>query len=132
METVAITGGGIHDDAELHHKLTLEVITVEGKKFVAIASKEYRCKLFLKNNAKMVNHMIALRNVATELRMKALAAQDDPNAEEVGAGPLPKRSKKQMIDEIDNIVPISVTTNDDKHHAVNVLSAWNDKQNYKT
>ena len=120
---MVIRGGGIPIDAAVTASLVLFTETVEEKEFVELEMK-YRCKLFLRDKERMVKHIVNLRNAATEGKMGGLSSLDDANADAAIQQPMPKRPKKQLVDEIDRILTVHVKTAAGNEADVNVLSSW--------
>ena len=123
---MVIRGGGIPIDSAVSASLVLLTETVEEVDFVELELK-YRCKQFLRDKEKMLKHIVNLRNAMTEDKMRGLSSLDDANADVAIQQPMPKRPKKQLVDEIDRILTVDVKTSEGKEAEVKVLSSW-----YKT
>lgn len=119
---VVIRGGGIAPDAAVETAWFPDTETIEGKTMFTITC-DYRCKKFLDGREKMHNHLINMRNAAVDKLMQDLAKSDDPDGDDIIAPNIPKRAKRQMIDDIPKLVELGIQTTTGGPHAVVVASA---------
>eukprot|EP00959_Pyramimonas_sp_CCMP1952_P401033 8403522-Pyramimonas_sp.AAC.1 len=68
------------------------------------------CSHVIGDNFAMLDELIKLRNMQCGKLMSELATQNDPllaDSDSPGSGPLPKRAKKEMLDDIDQVMSVT-------------------------
>ena len=90
-DVLAIRGGGIDLEAPLKSAWVVKPCVVDGRTFIPIHTKEYRCQQFFENDFAMVQHITELRNAHVMAAMQSLVADDDPNESQPMQPGMPKR-----------------------------------------
>ena len=105
----------------------VKVETCGGRDYIHIDRTNLKCAQALNSNWGMLDAIIWLRNQATNSLMSRLSLQEDPlaggGASSSPEGNVPKRPRKQMLDEIDEAVEIKVKLQDGSAHTMWVLTA---------
>ena len=108
-----------------HCKLTkswvAEYEVVDDIKFVPCQKLCGQFKRFVDNDFTMLDHLMVKRDIAVVEAMIKSVADGDGDAPDGGS--LPKRPRKEMFDNIERVVTLSVQTKDNVFHDVRVLSA---------
>jgi hypothetical protein len=127
-DVVAVRGGGIPLDARLDSSWILKPEVVEGRRFVDIYTRDYRCQKYLEGNYVMVNHLKKLRDAKGAAAMREVVAEGDPNdVGDIPAQGVTNRPKREVIDRISKVLEISVVTRNGVEATVKVLSTWREK-----
>ena len=71
----------------------------------------------------MHKHLINMRNAEVDKLMQDLAKSDDPDGDDIVSPNIPKRAKRQMIDEIPKLIELGIQTTTGGQHTVVVASA---------
>lgn len=121
------------EDTPLHKGWTVRVTVVgktetdPGRKFVKIG-KDYKMQKVFGGNPKMYEAMVERRNEAVKAAMiKECSEAQEDDTEVKAAGSLPKRPRKQMVDEISDILDITIEVADGTVHTLSVLPHWNEQ-----
>ncbi|CAK0844788.1 unnamed protein product [Prorocentrum cordatum] len=103
-----------------------KVVTVDGQEFVAIDRQSKMCSHVIGDNFAMLDELIKLRNMQCGKLMSELATQNDPllaDSDSPGSGPLPKRAKKEMLDDIDQVMSVTAAVQGGAPVTVKVLAS---------
>ena len=133
---VAIRGGGIDVECNLASAWIVEAKRVNDERevlpverhFVPVQTGVYRCQKFLKNRKGMVNHIIELRNEKVKELMKALPRAEDPNDSYASSDAATNRPRREMIDQISNVITVDVVTTTGMASSVNLLPTWRERE----
>ena len=71
-DVVAVRGGGIPLDAGLGYSWIVAPEQVEGRSFVDIYTRDYKCQKYFDGNYDMLSHVKKLRDAAVASAMRAL------------------------------------------------------------
>ena len=128
-EDVVVITGSV--ETPLHQGWTVRV-TSKGmdpvRKFIKVA-KDYKFKKAFGGNVRMYEAMVEKRNEATKAAMIKECTQNQDSDDEVeaaSANSLPKRPRKQMVDEISGILDNTIEV-DGTEHTVAVLPHWSEQ-----
>ena len=128
QNVVAVRGGGIDEDIPIEKQWILETTTIADRKYVQVDTTHYLCRKYLKNNASMVEYIKSQRSLVVDFFMKLACSGVDPLGgpppEEM---PMPKRSRKEMVDEIADSTALTLYTLGGAEHKVWVGTAWHAK-----
>ena len=103
----------LSDDQPLAGRWVAPLIEVEGHQYVVVDRTDAFFGRYVSSQYTMLEHIISLRNAATELLMRALSKRDDPTlGDDPRALHMPKRPKKELIDDIapTTVVEVEVDT----------------------
>ena len=100
-----------------------------GKEMLELVRGHYRVKKFVSGDYTMYDHLRRCRDRAVEKEMKRKCHEVELSDEQIAGVGLPKRPKRQMIDEIAEVIEIEVTLEDDSVVQVSVGSAFSEQQN---
>ena len=128
IPVVAVRGGGIPVHASLMSAWILCPFVVDGKRFVDIYTREYRCQLYLDGHLDMVKYISRKRNEKVAVAMREVAMTEDTNNFEStsSTGQL-SRPRRELIDHIPPVLEIDVETRNGVAATVNVLPSWRQK-----
>ena len=122
---VATKGGGLKD-ASVYSAWITQTVEKDDKTFFAV-EKTVEAKKFMKGNMKMLNLLIALRNVESESLMQKSNQELDPLTGEVMTKNQ-RATKKFMADYIVDSITVRVETKDDGgeivEHDVCIATSW--------
>ena len=119
-DVVVITGGGLGDNLRIGWLAT--VVSRDDKKFISADKADTKFAKFVSQDFDMTDAIICARNRATDVLMRRAEAARDPMSEMAEVATL-KRSRKEMLDEIDAAIQITVKLASGGEHTLWVLTA---------
>eukprot|EP00959_Pyramimonas_sp_CCMP1952_P099051 2070487-Pyramimonas_sp.AAC.1 len=98
---------------------------VDGYAFIAVDKLDHKLKKYVSNDFSMINTLTTARNVETERLMCGLLADGDDLVDQEVIEQLPKRPRKEMLDDIASVITVHVADSNGTHYTVKVLPSAN-------
>ena len=126
------TGGGEDDVAPaLAARWVVQSIPESGSEFVEVFPRDTGFLKFVGGNVAMIEKIRWARNCEVSRLMEKFTNGADSDAVDGGDdidqpanGPRVYRRRRELIDDIPRVVPITVATEDETVHTVRVMSTW--------
>ena len=116
-------------DAGLGYSWILAPDVVDGRRFVDIYTRDYRCQKYFDGNYVMVNHIKKIRDAKAAEAMRGLShSEEDPtDLNNIRPEGTLNRPRRELIDRIPRVLEITVVTRNGVEATVNVLPSWREK-----
>ena len=112
-----VVGGYIKKRTQPWHVTTQ---CVDGFAFIRLLKADTGLKRFVNGNMSMVDALYQARNDAVDNAMVATCGEQDDPLDDIVESPMPKRRRREMVDEIEQMLELKIKSSDNEELKVKV------------